>query len=88
MVWKREQGDQSPDETPTDPAPAVHSYHVPKFPPDPKLPSVDEATFVEADYDYPRESGHFETRTASTFRSAPVVRHVYRPVRRPRVRSA
>lgn len=86
MVWKREQCDRSRDQAPTDPAPAVHNYCAPKFPPDPKLPSLDEATFAEADDE--TESGQFETRAASTFRPAPVFRHIYHPVRRPRAKSA
>lgn len=60
------------EDTPTEPAPAVHSYYAPKFPPDPKLPEVDEAMLEEleltGEHEYP----------SGVFRTAPVLKHVYR----------
>ena len=86
MLWKRMEQGSNPDETPTEPAPAMHSYLMPKFPPDPRLPTLDEAFFGEEDY--PRDSGHFEAAAASTFRPAQVLRHVYTPIPGARAKSA
>ena len=86
MVWNGAPRRADPDEVPTEPAPAMHSYFAPKFPPDPKLPTLDEATFAQLCA--PHDSGYDEVGATSTFHSAPVVRHVYVAARSARVKSA
>lgn len=73
------------DEVPTEPAPPVHCYELPKFPPDPKLPQLDTDWFPVDDVADPAE---LRPSTTSTFRPAQVLRHVYRPTRPIRRRSA
>lgn len=62
------------DDCPTEPAPAVHSYYAPKFPPDPKLPEVDEAMLEELELMGERD---YPSGVQPTFRTAPVLKHVY-----------
>lgn len=69
------------DERPTDPAPPVHSYRLPKFPKDPGLPDV--ARLYEEALSYVRAREANEVPGHSTFRPAPVLRHRYRPARLP-----
>jgi len=77
----RTQAGRANEDRPTDPAPPVHCYSVPKFPPDPKLPRIDEDALSElessSEFELPRESGEFPTLGHSTFRPAPIVRHLY-----------
>lgn len=69
------------DERPTDPAPPVHSFRLPKFPKDPGLPDVARLYEEALSYVRAREAG--EVPGHSTFRPAPVLRHRYRPARLP-----
>jgi hypothetical protein len=69
------------DERPTDPAPPVHSFRLPKFPKDPGLPDV--ARLYEEALSYVRAREANEVPGHSTFRPAPVLRHRYRPARLP-----
>jgi hypothetical protein len=74
-------GDAARDETPTEPAPAVHCYHVPKFPPDPKLPQVEEPVTDRAERaKRERPSGIYSSEPLLTFHPAPILRHVYAAV--------
>jgi len=73
--------DQSPDERPTDPAPPVHSFWIPKFPKDPGLPDV--ARLYEEALAHARAVESGDVPGQSTFRTAPVLRHQYRSVRLP-----
>lgn len=69
------------DERPTDPAPPVHSFRLPKFPKDPGLPDVARLYEEAESYVRAREAG--DVPGHSTFRPAPVLRHRYRPARLP-----
>ena len=71
----------NPDERPTDPAPPVHSFWIPKFPKDPGLPDV--ARLYEEALEHARAVEARDVPGHSTFRPAPVLRHQYRPVRLP-----
>jgi len=86
MFWNRGNRNVERDEIPTEPAPAVHSLLAPKFPPDPKLPTLDEA--MVAELDLPRESGQFEVPQNSMFRTAQVLPHVYESLQSPKAKSA
>lgn len=70
-----------PDERPTDPAPPVHSFWIPKFPKDPGLPDV--ARLYREALDHVRAVEVNDVPGHSTFRPAPVLRHRYRPARLP-----
>lgn len=71
-----------PDERPTDPAPPVHSFWIPKFPKDPGLPDV--ARLYREALDHVRAVEASDVPGHSTFRPAPVLRHRYRPARLPK----
>ena len=66
------------EDRPTEPAPAVHSYYAPKFPPDPKVPEVDEAMLEELELLNGRE---YPSHGRASFRTAPVLKHVYQHAR-------
>ncbi|HEY6723485.1 MAG TPA: hypothetical protein VI197_05610 [Polyangiaceae bacterium] len=70
-----------PDERPTDPAPPVHSFWIPKFPKDPGLPDV--ARLYREALEHVRTVEANDVPGHSTFRPAPVLRHRYRPARLP-----
>lgn len=74
-------GSYDEDERPTEPAPAVHSFLVPKFPRDPRLPDLAELTLHANECLEPAEAVYVPRY--STFRPAPILRHVYCPVREP-----
>ncbi len=63
------------DDRPTDPAPAVHCYRAPKFPPDPKAPSFEEPSMTDAHRE--GQSPGFVLSKPAAFRSAQVLRHLY-----------
>ena len=73
--------DVDPDERPTDPAPPVHSFWIPKFPKDPRLPDL--ARLYSEALEHVRAVEASDVPGHSTFRPAPVLRHQYRPARLP-----
>lgn len=80
-IAPRRPGRSDDDDRPTDPAPAVHCFLVPKFPRDPRLPNLAELSQQAHEYVDAREAALASER--STFRPAPILRHLYRPVREP-----